>query len=50
MKSLKHILMIAAFALIAASCTKEVKVSVASDEIVVAPEGGTMEVAVASNG
>lgn len=50
MKSLKHILMIAAFALVAASCTKEVKVSVASDEIVVAPEGGTMEVAVASNG
>ena len=50
MKSLKHILMIAAFALVAASCTKEVKVSVSSNEIVVAPEGGTMEVAVASNG
>lgn len=50
MNVLKHIVLVAALALLAAGCGKKVEISLASNEITVPSEGGTAEVALYSNG
>lgn len=50
MKNLKHVVLFAALIALAVGCEKKIEVSFATSEVSMAPEGGTVEAVLTSNG